>query len=186
MTLPKNLDNFDSIVNSLKPIKYKFSNKSFQIDNYFKFLNIEALEKRLQHKIKSKQTFQDSSLHKHIENLYNLNKDYIDYFEDKDGLKKMPLKIEKKENNFKNYLYAPDFKNKIDELFSDSDIKTEKKKINYIFRNKFNKIKDKPSFGSDPGYYHPNYKSIFKRSPSFEFGKLINSQLSFKKKKKDI
>ena len=29
------------------------------------------------------------------------------------------------------------------------------------------------------------YKSIFKRSPSFEFGKLINSQVSLKKKKED-
>ena len=185
MILPKNLDNFDSIVNSLRPIKYKFSNKSFQIDNYFKFLNIESLEKRLHHKIKSKQTFHDSLLHKHIENLYNLNKDYIDYFEDKDGIKKMPLKIEKKENNFMNNLYASDFKNNIDIIFSDSDIKIEKKKINYIFRNKFNKKKEKPFFGSDPGYYHPNYKSIFKRSPSFEFGKLINTQVSLKKKKED-
>jgi len=185
MTHPRNLDNFDSIVTSLRPIKYKFSNKSSQIDKYFKFLNIEALEKRLHQKIQSKQIFQDSLLHKHIENLYKLNSDYIDYFEDKDGIKKIPLNIEKEENNFKNYLYAPDFKNKVDEFFSDSDIKIEKKNINYIFRNKFNKIKDKTSFGSDPGYYHPNYKSIFKRSPSFEFGKLINSYVSSKQKKND-
>ena len=181
MILPKNLDNFDLIVNSLRPIKYKFSNKSFQIDNYFKFLNIEALEKRLHQKIKNQQTFHDSLLHKHIENVYNLSKDYFDYFEDKNGIKKMPLRIEKNENDVLNYLHAPDFKNKIEDFFSDTKI--EKKKINYIFRNKFNKIKEKPFFGSDPGYYHPNYQSIFKRSPSFEFGKSINSLVSIDRKK---
>ena len=93
----------------------------------------------------------------------------------------MPIKIAKIENILMNNLNVPDHRNKIKEYFFEE--KEEQKKMIYKFRKKLNKIKDLPSFGSDPGYYHPNYQFIFKRSPCFEFTKSINSQgLSEKKK----
>ena len=73
MISKKKLDTFDSIVYSLRPIKYKFSNKSLQIDKYFKFLNLDELERRLHHKFKLRPTFHDSLLYKEIEKAYNLN-----------------------------------------------------------------------------------------------------------------
>lgn len=181
MISKKKLDTFDSIVNSLRPIKYKFSNKSLQIDKYFNFLNLDELERRLQHKFKLRKTFHDSLLYKEIEKAYNLNSDFVEYFEDKNGIRKMPIKIAKIENILMNNLNVPDHRNKIKEYFFEE--KEEQKKMIYKFRKELNKIKDLPSFGSDPGYYHPNYQFIFKRSPCFEFTKSINSQgLSEKKK----
>ena len=55
----KNDDNFDNIINSLKPIKYKFSTQSNQPDKIFKKLNIELIEKKLHSKGKPPETFKD-------------------------------------------------------------------------------------------------------------------------------
>ena len=47
MSHGKKEDNFDSIVNSLKPIKYTYSNQSLKLNKLFKNLNLKSLEKPL-------------------------------------------------------------------------------------------------------------------------------------------
>ena len=61
MSIKKNEDNFDIIINSLKPIKYKFLNQSHQLDKIFKKLNIESIEKNCTQK---------ESLQKHLKIRY--------------------------------------------------------------------------------------------------------------------
>ena len=186
MSSKKEEDNFDTIVNSLKtlkPIKFKFSNQSIKCDKYFKNLNIESLEKKLHQKGKPPPTFHDTILYKHINKTYNLNEECYEYFEDMNGEKKMPIKIEKKTPEINKNFSIPEFERKIDELLLPK--KEEEKKYTYRNENKFFKGIKRPFLGSDPGYYHPNYKIIEKRSPCFDFGKAIrNSDLNKEKNDK--
>ena len=186
MSSKKNEDNFDTIVNSLKnlkPIKFKFSNQSTKCDKYFKNLNIESLEKQLYKKGKPPPTFHDTILYKHIDKTYNLNDECYEYFEDLNGEKKMPIKIEKKTPDIINHLSSPEFERKIDELLLSK--KEEETKFIYRKEKKFYKGINRPFFGLDPGYYHPNYKIIEKRSPCVDFGKAIrNSDLNKEKNDK--
>ena len=169
MSQPKYEDNFDSIINSLKPIKYKFSNQSIQIDKYFKNLNIESIEKKLHSKGKPPGRFKDSLLYKNIDNIYNISAESYDYLEDMNGVKKMPIKVETKGPNFVKNLYNLEFERKIDELLLKK--KEEEQKMNAKKSIKFIKKIRQPFFGLDPGYYHPNYNYIKKRIPGFDFGK---------------
>ena len=182
MSHKKKEDNFDSIVNSiksLKTIKFKFSNQFAKFDKFFKNLSIEALEKKLHQKGKPPPTFHDTLLYKNIDKTYNLHSVNYEYFEDINGIKNMPIKIEKKEKDFTTRLYNPEFEKKIDEIFFP---KKEEEKEMYKKEKKFYKRINKTYFGLDPGYYHPNYKIIEKRSPCFDFGKAIrNSDLNKEK-----
>jgi len=169
MSTKKDSDNFDNIINSLKPIKYKFSTQSHQLDKIFKKLNIESIEKKLHSKGKPPETFKDSLLYKNIDNTYNINAEYYDYFEDINGIKKMPIKVEVKGKNFVKHLYNPEFERKIDEKLLNQ--KEDEPKINQKNMIKFYKGIHQPSFGLDPGYYHPNFNYVKKRIPAFDFGK---------------
>ena len=169
MSNKKSEDNFDNIINSLKPIKYKFSTQSHQLDKIFKNLNIESIEKKLHSKGKPPDTFKDSLLYKNIDNTYNISADCYDYFEDINGMKKMPIKVETKGQNFVKNLYNPEFEKKIDELLLNK--KDDEPKISHKNMIKFYKGIHQPSFGLDPGYYHPNFNYVKKRIPAFDFGK---------------
>jgi len=169
MSIKKNEDNFDIIINSLKPIKYKFSTQSHQIDKIFKKLNIESIEKKLHSKGKPPDTFKDSLLYKNIDNTYNISADCYDYFEDINGMKKMPIKVAAKGPNFVKNLYNPEFEKKIDELLLNK--KEDEPKIYHKNMIKFYKGLHQPSFGLDPGYYHPNFNYVKKRIPAIDFGK---------------
>jgi hypothetical protein len=169
MSTKKDSDNFDNIINSLKPIKYKFSTQSHQLDKIFKKLNIESIEKKLHSKGKPPETFKDSLLYKNIDNTYNINAECYDYFEDINGIKKMPIKVEVKGKNFVKHLYNPEFERKIDEKLLNQ--KEDEPKINNKNIIKFYKGIHQPSFGLDPGYYHPNFNYVKKRIPAFDFGK---------------
>ena len=100
MSNKKSEDNFDNIINSLKPIKYKFSTQSHQLDKIFKNLNIESIEKKLHSKGKPPDTFKDSLLYKNIDNTYNISADCYDYFEDINGMKKNANKGGNKRTKF--------------------------------------------------------------------------------------
>ena len=169
MSTKKDSDNFDNIINSLKPIKYKFSTQSHQLDKIFKKLNIESIEKKLHSKGKPPETFKDSLLYKNIDNTYNISAECYDYFEDINGIKKMPIKVEVKGKNFVKHLYNPEFERKIDEKLLNQ--KEDEPKINQKNMIKFYKGIHQPSFGLDPGYYHPNFNYVKKRIPAFDFGK---------------
>jgi len=169
MSTKKDSDNFDNIINSLKPIKYKFSTQSHQLDKIFKKLNIESIEKKLHSKGKPPEAFKDSLLYKNIDNTYNISAECYDYFEDINGIKKMPIKVEVKGKNFVKHLYNPEFERKIDEKLLNQ--KEDEPKINNKNIIKFYKGIHQPSFGLDPGYYHPNFNYVKKRIPAFDFGK---------------
>ena len=116
MSHQKEEDNFDSIIYSLKPIKYNYSKESFQLDKIFKKLNFESLEKQLHAKGKPPDTFKDSLLYKNVDKTYNISAECYNYFEDINGIKKMPIKVETKGPNFVKNLFNPEFEKKIDEL----------------------------------------------------------------------
>ena len=170
MSSGKEDDNFDNLVNSLKPIKYKYSNQSLKLDKLFKKLNIESIEKKLHSKGKPPATFKDSLLYKNVDNTYNISGDCYDYFEDINGLKKMPIKIDKKGTDFVKHLYNPEFERRIDEFIYYKK-EEEETKLNPKEEFKFYKGFKQPSFGLDPGYYHPNYNYVKKRIPAFDFSK---------------
>ena len=171
MSHGKKEDNFDSIVNSLKPIKYTYSNQSLKLNKLFKNLNLKSLEKRLHQKGKPPAAFHDSLLYKKVEETYNLKGDSYDYFKDINGITKMPINIKNKEYDFVKKLYNPEFEKKIDDLLL---VQKEEKKYNKEEFKLYKGIKSL-NFGSDPGYYHPNYNFVKKRIPGFVFGKSSNN-----------
>ena len=118
---------------------------------------------------KPPETFKDSLLYKNIDNTYNISAECYDYFEDINGVKKMPIKVEVKGKNFVKHLYNPEFERKIDEKLLNN--KEDEPKINQKNVIKFYKGIHQPSFGLDPGYYHPNFNYVKKRIPAFDFGK---------------
>ena len=134
-------DDFQNILNSIKPIRFKFSSKSLQFDKIFDKLSLESLEKRLYLKRKPPATFKDSSLYKNIEKIYGLSKDAYGYLEDMNGVKKMPIKIEVKGIDFNKNLHNAQLEKKVNEFLL--HIKEETKNINQKARiiHKYNNIK---------------------------------------------
>ena len=169
MSIRNEEDNFDNLINSLKPIEYKFSNQSLRFDKIFNKLNLEELEKKLHEKGKHPATFKDSLLYKKVDEIYDLSGACYDYFEDMNGIKKMPIKVGNRGPDYVKHLYNPEFEKKIDELMFDK--KEEETKMYRKEEIKFYQGIKQPSFGLDPGYYHPNYNYVKKRIPSFNFGK---------------
>ena len=165
-------DDFQNILNSIKPIRFKFSTKSLQFDKIFDKLSLESLEKRLYLKRKPPATFKDSSLYKNIEKIYGLSKDAYGYLEDINGVKKMPIKIEVKGIDFNKNLHNAQLEKKVNEFLL--NIKEESKNINQKARiiHRYNtKIIKKNNSDLIPRYYHPNYDFVRRRIPAFEFGK---------------
>ena len=177
MSSSKNEDNSDTIVKSIKPLNYKFSSQSHQYDKYFKKLGFGSIENNFKKKRNNKNNFQSSLLYKNIDSNYNIGDYYIDYFEDLNGEKKMPIKVD--DINSPNYvknLYNPEFEKKTDDLL----IKNEEKKFNFINEYKCKNVIRLPDYALDPGYYNPNYNAIKKRIPCIDFSKSYDSHNNIK------
>ena len=92
MSLKKLDDNFNAIVKSLKPIKYKFSKESLKHDEFFKKSSVEMLEKNLNAPKKSPDNFYTSKLYKNLDYIYNLSNEQFDYAQNLKGEKKYQKK----------------------------------------------------------------------------------------------
>ena len=175
--ITKKIDSFEDILNSIKPVKFKYSNKSYQFDKIFNKFGIESLERKLYAKRRPPMTFKDSALYQNIEKTYGLSKEAFGYLEDINGVKKMPIKIESKGIDFDKKLYNAQLERKINEFLLNikEEIK-ESKNINTTNKIENKKIKKRISSGLDPGYYHPNYNFVKRRIPAFGFGKSRKSE----------
>lgn len=174
MSLKKFDDNFNSLIKSLKPIKDKFSKQSYQHDKYFKKSSIEALEKNLYGPKKSPENFFTSKLYKSVDFMYNLSNDCYDYIENLEGLKNIPIKVNKKGFNFVKNLYNPEFETRPEDRYFFNDNKQNHiYNLKKYYKNK--KIFKFAVYALDPGYYHPNYNFVKKRIPSIDFSKSPNS-----------
>ena len=174
MSLKKFDDNFNSLVKSLKPIKYKYSKESIKHDKTFKKLSIGQLEKNLNIPKKPPENFYNSKLYKNLDYIYNISNEPYDYMQNISGEKNIPLNIKKNGLNFIKYLYNPEFETKKDDNNYFYNDNKNKNKFKTKFYNNKNVIKLK-IFALDPGYYHPNYNYVKKRIPSIDFSKSLNS-----------
>lgn len=177
MSLKKFDDNFNAIVKSLKPIKYKFSKESLKHDEYFKKSSVKMLEKNLNAPKKSPDNFYTSKLYKNLDYIYNLSNEPFDYAQNLKGEKNIPIKIRKRGINFIKNLYNPEFEEQKEEnhLLYENNKKRNNNRFNIKQLNKPKNIFKFKIFALDPGYYHPNYNYIKKRIPSIDFSKSTNS-----------
>ena len=177
MSLKKIDDNFNAIVKSLKPIKYKYSKESLKHDKYFKNSNVEMLEKNLNAPKKSPDNFYTSKLYKNLDYIYNLSNEPFDYASNLKGEINIPINIRKKGVNFIKNLYNPEFEEKKEEnyILYDKNKKRNNNRFNIKQLNKPKNIFKFKIFALDPGYYHPNYNYVKKRIPSIDFSKSTNS-----------
>ena len=173
MSLKKFDDNFNAIVKSLKPIKYKFSKESLKHDEYFKKSSVKMLEKNLNAPKKSPDNFYTSKLYKNLDYIYNLSNEPFDYAQNLKGEKNIPIKIRKRGINFIKNLYNPEFEEQKEEnhLLYENNKKRNNNRFNIKQLNKPKNIFKFKIFALDPGYYHPNYNYIKKRIPSIDFVK---------------
>ena len=182
MASKKKDDNFETLIKSLKPIQFKLSHESQKWDSYFKNLNIESINKTLHPKLKPPLKYKDSLLHKNVIYSYKIHDDYYEYFENSNGEKKIPLKIEKKLINKVQKFQKEKLLKKYEELFFNNN-KEEEKNVKPKKLIQHHKVINRPLFGLDPGHYYPNYNAIKKRIPCFDFSKINNSNISKDKEK---
>jgi hypothetical protein len=177
MSIKKFDDNFNAIVKSLKPIKYKYSKESLKHDEYFKKSGLEILEKNLNAPKKPPDNFYSSKLYKNLDYIYNLSDAPFDYAPNLKGEINIPINIRKKGVNFIKNLYNPEFEEKREENYFlyDNNKKRNYNRFNIKQLNKSKNIFKFKILALDPGYYHPNYNYIKKRIPSIDFSKSTNS-----------
>ena len=175
MSLKKFDENFNSIIKSLKPLKEKFSVQSYMHDKYFRNYSLNSLKSNFVAPKKPPDNFFISNIDKKLDYIYNLSNNSYSYITDLNGIKNIPLKINKKGKNFVKNLYNPEFETKPEEQNDN--------KSNNLYDSKSTRRNKKvfkfEIFAADPGYYHPDYNKIKQRIPCIDFGKSQNSHEKF-------
>ena len=167
-------DTLTSIIKSITPVKYVFSNQSKKFDNFFLYKNLDHFVKTFDKNYRSKSAFYQELPKKDSDN------NNYKYIYEKDIERTFNL-LEKMKNTNK---YLPRSllnrnRNKNNNKLYTNNIKSIKNDKNNEKKNK-NKNKEKEekhnenffhNITLDPGRYDPKYTLIFKRMINIYFGK---------------
>lgn len=162
-------DNIISILKSIQPIKYKFSQKNRELDKSFKHMSLESLLKSLDYKPKIYDEFAPDPEFLNRKNQFDINfQSSSDYIRELSDLNNLPIVMSNK-NFLKNGTFNPDYEmNPVKDKDEQKKILIEKerrKKERLQIRLDRLKKWRQSNNSLDPGKYHPNYDFIKRKIP---------------------
>jgi len=163
-------DNIISILKSIQPINYKYSQKNRDLDKSFKTRSLENLLKSLDYKPKIYDEYAPDPEFLNRKNQFDINfQSSNEYIRELSDLNNLPLVMSNK-NFLKNGTFNPDYeinpvKNKDDQKKILLEKERRKKERLQIRLDRLKKWRQSNN-SLDPGKYHPNYDFIKRKIPS--------------------
>ena len=162
-------DNIISILKSIQPIKYKYSQKNRDLDKSFKTRSLENLLKGLDYKPKIYDEYAPDPEFLNRKNQFDINfQSSNEYIKELSDLNNLPLVMSNK-NFLKNGTFNPDYEiNPVKDKDEQKKIMLEKerrKKERVQIRLDRLKKWRQSNNSLDPGKYHPNYDFIKRKIP---------------------
>jgi hypothetical protein len=162
-------DNIISILKSIQPIKYKYSQKNRDFDKSFKTRSLENLLKGLDYKPKIYDEYAPDPEFLNRKNQFDINfQSSNEYIRELSDLNNLPIVMSNK-NFLKNGTFNPDYEiNPVKDKDEQKKIMLEKerrKKERVQIRLDRLKKWRQSNNSLDPGKYHPNYDFIKRKIP---------------------
>ena len=164
-------DNIESLVKSLRPIKYLYSKQNKVYDKYFHGSSLKDLinqinsPKKFNEFLQPGESLEETNKEKTI---MDINfKSTFNYIDELSNLKNLPILLSHKPNN-----HILSDKKILKKNLKIIKMNPQTKNINLIKT----KIESDDEVTLDPGRYHPNYDYIKRRYPCVYFGKYKNER----------
>ena len=163
-------DNIISILKSIQPIKYKYSQKNREFDKSFKTRSLENLLKGLDYKPKIYDEYAPDPEFLNRKNQFDINfQSSNEYIRELSDLNNLPLVMSNK-NFLKNGTFNPDYEiNPVKDKNEQKKILFEKeRRKKERLQMRLDRLKKwrQSNNSLDPGKYHPNFDFVKRKIPS--------------------
>ena len=185
--MKKKSDSIKSILKSLSPIKYKYSQKFKELDKTFKYMSLENLLKTLDYHPKLHDEYTPSPEFLNNKKKFDINfQNSFNYIKEFSDLNNLPLVLSNR-NCLKNGTFNPDYEyNPINNKEEQKQILLQKeKRKKERLKDRLERLKKWRESDSnvDPGKYHPNYdfikrkiRNVYIREPIVKINKKSENQ----------
>ena len=185
--MKKKSDSIKSILKSLSPIKYKYSQKFKELDKTFKYMSLENLLKTLDYHPKLHDEYTPSPEFLNNKKKFDINfQNSFNYIKEFSDLNNLPLVLSNR-NCIKNGTLNPDYEyNPINNKEEQKQILLQKeKRKKERLKDRLERLKKWRESDSnvDPGKYHPNYdfikrkiRNVYIREPIVKINKKSENQ----------